>query len=271
MKKIIVFSIFCAVLTLIFGCNSDSPSSIEDPQTGNYVKIHTAESNGNKFEVWSSTASNFLYGYNNIGFKVFLNGAEQNSGFVKFLPTMYHGIGGQRHSIPVEDMFLYDTQNSLFTGYAIFTMYDTAAFWAANFSYNTLVQVDSSIIQLFPESRSQLFIWNNSVTQREYVLTLINPRAARVGLNTVDMMLHETADMQTYSEIESAEMFIRPWMEAMGHGSGNNINPTGNGGGKYSGTANFTMAGQWFLYDSIKVNNSFITGTPPPKFILEVN
>jgi hypothetical protein len=269
MKKIIVFSI-CSVISLICGCSSDSPTSNEETPTGNYVKIHTAESNGNRFEVWSSTASNFLYGYNNIGIKVFLLGTEQNTGFAKFLPTMYHGIGGS-HSIPVDEKFYYDTQNSLFTGYAVFTMYNDSATWAADFNYNGTVNVDSSVFQLSPESRSQLIMWNNSITQRTYVLTLINPRAPRVGLNAVDLMLHETADMQSYNEIESAEMFIKPWMESMGHGSGNNVNPANNGGGKYRGTANFTMPGQWFLYDSIKVNSSFITGTPPPKFILEVN
>ena len=67
MKKVIVFSIF-SFLALLWSCNSDSPVlNNEEVNQGNYVKIHTAEANGNKFEVWSNTAANFLYGYNNIG------------------------------------------------------------------------------------------------------------------------------------------------------------------------------------------------------------
>lgn len=271
MKKIIVISFF-AFLALAWGCNSDSPVQNEEVHNQtSFVKIHTAESGGNKFEVWSSTSANFLYGYNNLGVKVYISSAEQNTGFVKMIPTMYHGISGQSHSIPVSEKFFYDTEKGLFTGYAIFTMFDIYSIWAVDFNYNGAAELDSSVIQLLPESKSQLFKWNNSVTQREYVLTLIDPNSPRVGLNTLNMMLHESANSQTYYEVESAEMFIRPWMEAMGHGSGNNVNPVYNGGGRYSGTVNFTMAGEWFLYDSIKVNSSFITGTPPPKFIMEVN
>lgn len=271
MKKAIVFSIF-SFLALLWSCNSDPPViNNEQNNQGDYVKIHTAESNGNKFEVWSNTAANFLYGYNNIGFKVFLNGTEQNEGYVNFLPTMYHGIGGPSHSVPVKNICTYDASIGLYSGYVIFIMYDTSAFWAADFNFNNTNRVDSSIIVLHPESKSKLYIWDNTVSQRTYVLTLMAPLSPNLGLNTVDMMFHESADLNTFSEVEAAEMFIRPWMEAMGHGSGNNVDPVPIGGGKYRGTANFTMAGEWFLYDSIKVNNTFITKTPPPKFILEVN
>ena len=84
-------------------------------------------------------------------------------------------------------------------------------------------------------------------------------------------MLHQTDNMISYYEVSDAEMFIKPWMESMGHGSSNNINPTYTSPGRYKGTANFNMAGEWFLYDSIKVNGTFITRTPAPHFILQVN
>lgn len=267
-----IFGITAILVSVaLWGCKSDPVSNQEEDPPNGYVKIYTAEQNSTKFEVWSSTSSNsFIYGYNEIGFKVFMNNVEQTTGFAKCVPTMYHGLGGPQHTTPTDDIFNYDSEKSLYTGYAVFMMYDTSAFWAARFNYNNTAVIDSFPFQIQYSSLSQVLGWDNVNTQRSYVLTLITPRSPRIGLNTIDVILHESADLQTFTEVGTAEMFIGPWMESMGHGSSNNTNPVSLGGGKYRGEANFTMAGEWFLYDSIKVNNQFITRTPPPKFIFDV-
>lgn len=258
------------IITLIFyGCSKDNPVINNNPT--DYVKIFNTESGVNKFEVYSKSSSNFIYGYNDIGFKVYINNAEQTSGFVKFKPTMYHGLSGPSHSIPVPDKYYFNSEKSMFTGYAIFIMYDTATFWAADFNYNDAMSVDSSIFTLNYSSRTKILAWDNIILENTYFLTLIAPSAPRVGLNEVDLMLHQTDNMLSYLEVNNAEMFIKPWMESMGHGSSNNINPAYISPGRYKGTANFNMAGEWFLYDSIKVAGSFITNSPAPKFILQVN
>jgi hypothetical protein len=150
-------------------------------------------------------------------------------------------------------------------------MYDTAAFWTGDFNYNDQFYVDSSVFILNPSSKTQITSWDNTTLQRSLFLTLIAPSSPRVGLNTVDLMLHKTSDFNSYEEVTDAEMFIKPWMEAMGHGSSNNVNPVYLGSGKYRGTANFNMAGEWYLYDSIKAGGIFITNSPPPMFKMEVN
>lgn len=269
MKKL--FFILFTTLFIFSRCGSDNPIINVNNEPSDYTKIFTAEGSNNKFEVYSTSGTNFIYGYNNLAFKVYINNAEQNQGYVKFKPTMYHGIGGANHSVPVSEQFNFNSEKNMFTGYAVFIMYDTAAFWAADFNYNGQVFVDSAIMNLDYSSKTQIYAWDNSVTQKTYMLSLISPSAPRVGLNTVEYMLHYTTDMTNYTEINDAEMFIRPWMESMGHGSSNNVNPVSKTGGKYEGTANFNMAGEWFLYDSIKVAGSYITNTPAPKFILQVN
>ncbi len=270
MKSITITAVLFLAL-YAWGCGSETnPITVNEPNS-DYVKIHTAESGVNKFEIWSSTSTAFLYGYNDIGFKVFINNVEQNQGFVKFHPVMYHGLGGPNHSTPASSMFNYDAGKSLFTGYIIFMMYDTAAFWTGNFNFNNQSYLDSSIFSINPSSRTLIYSWENTALQRTMFLTMISPTAPRVGLNPVEMLLHKTADMNSYEEITDAQMYIRPWMETMGHGSANNVDPVYTTGGKYVGTVNFNMPGEWFLYDSIKVGGNFITNTPPPKFILEVN
>jgi hypothetical protein len=269
MKYLAYFSI--AAIALFYGCQSDAPTDQGNSQTGDYIKIHTAESGGTKFEVWSASGSNFLYGYNSIGFKVFINNNEKTTGFVKFKATMYHGLNGPSHTVPSKDNFYYDSQIQLFKGYIVFIMYDTAAFWAGDYNYNNDAQIDSSIFALYMNNSAQIKVWDNVITQKIYILSLVSPLSARVGLNGVELLLHESNGLVTYRELDSAQMYIKTWMESMGHGSGNNVNPVSLGGGMYRGTANFTMPGEWFLYDSIKYNGQFITKTPPPKFIFDVN
>jgi hypothetical protein len=73
------------------------------------------------------------------------------------------------------------------------------------------------------------------------------------------VILHTTADQTKYNEVSNAQMYIRPWMPTHGHGSSSNVNPVFTSYGKYEGKANFTMPGQWYVFDSIIVNNQTIT------------
>ena len=268
-----IYFIILSIAALInIHCGSDNPVINNDPgNTSDYTKIYTSEMGVNKFEVYSKSSSNFIYGYNELGFKVFINGSEQNSGFVKFKPTMYHGIGGPSHSIPVSPSYTWNSGENLFTGYAVFIMYDTAAFWAADLNFNDQVYNDSNIITTNYSSRTQILGWDNTITEKTYFLTMISPSAPRVGMNELELMLHQTGDMTNYEEVNNAEMMIRPWMESMNHGSPNNVNPAYISPGRYKGSVNFTMSGEWYLYDSIKVDGNFITRTPTPKFIMQVN
>jgi hypothetical protein len=58
-----------------------------------------------------------------------------------------------------------------------------------------------------------------------------------------------------------------PWMDAMGHGSTNNVHPHPIGGGIYEGNVNFNMPGEWSVYDTVYYGNIKITPNTPPKFI----
>ncbi len=257
-----------ALLLTGFGCND--PSSAGGEQNSGYVKIHSAASGSSRFEIWSKTGASLIYGYNDIGFKVFQNETELSGGHVKFYPTMYHGVGGPSHSVPVKEFFYYDQSSKLFKGYAIFIMYDESAFWAADYNFNDQIILDSSIFSITLDERSQIRVWDNSTTQRTYVLSLVSPIYPRTGLSELNLMLHETIDLESYREIDSAAMTIRTWMDSFGHGSDNNVNPISLGGGVYRGTVNFTRTGGWGVYDSISHNGSVLTRTPPPMLNFEV-
>jgi len=143
---------------------------------------------------------------------------------------------------------------------------DLGSYWYGFCNYNDEVSLDSVLFNVIPLSTNQISVWDDIYGGHTYVLTLIEPKNAFVGLNNFSCILHQTDDDKNYTEVNGAEMFIRPWMESHGHGSSSNVNPTGLGGGRYSGKANMTMIGDWDVYDSIRYNGNVITKSPPVKF-----
>jgi hypothetical protein len=257
-------------LVVLYSCKSESPVVPENSQN-NYTKLYTVENLNAKFELYSATANRLLSGYNDLGFKVFVNNQEKTDGFVKFFPKMYHPGLSYMHSSPTSPAFSYNQDKQMFTGYASFFMTsDSVSIWYGFYNYNDVSRIDSVIFYVDASSTSQVRYFFDINTGNSYYLTLVSPFHPVQGQNVLKCILHKSNDDINFTQIENAEMFIRPWMETMGHGSSNNVNPTYKGGGIYEGTANFNMSGIWFVYDSMKVGNNFITPSPPPKFTFDV-
>jgi hypothetical protein len=254
------------------GCKSENPSEPVNTATSNYIKINTIESGNTKFELWSATGNMLCYGYNDIGFKVLIAGTEKKSGFVNYQPKMFHFPGSPWHSSPVSSVFNYNTDKQLFTGYVSFTMIsDSSGSWFGYYNYNNEAAIDSIVFTVTTNSTNQVRAWDDIVGGHTYVLSLIEPMNAKVGLNNLTCILHQTNNDKIFTEVNGAEMFIRTWMPSHGHGSSSNVNPTTLGNGKYSGKANFSMSGGWEVYDSIVYNGGTITKSPHPKFLFDAH
>lgn len=79
MRYNITLKVFFTLLSCIFvSCSSDTPTEPEEPGSP-FNLIFNVENGALKFEVWSATANELKYGYNEIGFKVFNNGVEQKT------------------------------------------------------------------------------------------------------------------------------------------------------------------------------------------------
>jgi len=274
--KSILNIVFCSFLSaaalVLFSCNKDDGVSNGGQQTElSYAKIFTVQSGAVKFEVYSASGSGMIYGYNDIGFKVFINGNEVNSGSVRFRPMMYHNIGGPGHSSPVSSEYLYSSEYNLFKGYVCFTMIsDSSAMWFADYVYNDLYAVDSAFFTVTAVSGMQLAYWDDVNHGGTYCLTLIKPLTVSAGLNPFTCILHRTTDDVHFTEIDSASMIIKTYFEQSGEISQNNINPAWKGGGIYTGSVNLTKAGKWHVLDTIYHNNTRITKNSPPDFVFTV-
>ncbi len=268
MKKIL-FLLFSALF--LYSCGKDNPVNTETPVNPNYTKLFTVDSAGIKYEFYSKTGATLLVGYNEIGFKVFLNGAEQKTGYVNYIPVMYH-TAGPGHGTPVSPKFYFNDADGLFTGYASYIMLSdsSTSFWYGDYGYNDGNFIRHRNFDVVQNPNNQMRFWLPQGSTTLYLLTIISGKDAKIGLNDFKCILHSSDDQITYNEVDSAKMYIKPWMPSHGHGSSNNSNPVFLGNGHYQGKANYTMAGEWYLYDSIQVNNQFITPTPTFYFIFDV-
>lgn len=268
MKKLLLL-VFAAVF--IYSCNKDNPVSNETPVSSDYVKLFTVDSAGMKYEFYSKTGSSLFVGYNEIGFRVYQNGTEQKTGYVNYVPVMFHTTG-PGHGTPVSSKFNYNESEGLFTGYASYIMLsDSTSRWFGDYGYNDLDFIRHREFSVIPGTGNQMHYWLDAAgSGMLYLLTIVAPKDALVGLNDFKCILHSTVDQFTYNEVDSASMYIKPWMPSHGHGSSSNTNPAFQSHGMYKGVANFTMAGQWYLYDSISVNGNFITPNPTFYFVFDV-
>jgi len=253
---------------IVVGCNNENPLESLNPSSY-YNKILTIDTSNYTIEMYSKTSTVLQVGYNELGFRILKDGVERNTGFLKFNPIMYHT--NSQHPTPVQDTFFYNNLDRLFTGYACFIMIsDTTSVWAADYNYNNEFTIRKNKFDVFSSPVTQMRFWLDLQTNNVYLLTLIKPANPITGLNDYEIILHKTPDQTVYYEVDSAEFYIRPWMPSHGHGSFNNINPVFKGNGKYEGKVNFTMPGEWFVYDSIKINNFIITPNPTIYFIFDV-
>jgi hypothetical protein len=267
------YFLFIILLGIIFySCNPDNAVTNQQSASSVYSKINTVESGNVKFEIWSATAPTYTYGYNDIGFKVFVGGVEKTDGFVKFKPLMIHFPGQLGHSCPVSSGFYYNNTYKLFTGYACFSMITDSSStgkWTGYYNYNNTNYADSVNFTVL-NSSNQLIEWDDIQGGNNYVMTLINPKTATLGMNNIELIFHRYLGNNLYGEVDSAEMIIKPWMPTQGQGSGSNVNPASIGSGRYAGKMNLNIRGGWYVYDTIKINNTIVTKIPPPKFNFEV-
>ncbi|MNE42916.1 hypothetical protein D3C80_1370670 [compost metagenome] len=91
------------------------------------------------------------------------------------------------------------------------------------------------------------------------ILSYVDPLKPKVGTNDLQIAIHTTTDMMTFSEANDFTVQMATEMPSMGHGSPNNVNPVAVSGGLYKGKVNFTMPGDWKLHFKLLKNGVTIT------------
>lgn len=263
LTKSLKFSYFLAISALLFSCGNNDPVFPGNGNTQeNYVKVATAQDGNLRFEIWNSSGDSLMTGYNKIGFKVFENDIAKTSGFVKFFAKMYHFGATNIHSTPVEPQYNYDSERQMFTGYLIMIMpADSSSPWYGYYNYNDAQYVDSVLFDVAWNQKAKFKIFVDLETSLSYLITVLPPLEPGRGLNDFRCILHESFDFIYFTQVNSANMYIRTWLDSQNRSSTGNVNPVYTSGGIYEGKINLDGPGLWQVYDSIYYNNKLIT--PP--------
>ncbi|MNS54976.1 hypothetical protein D3C72_877970 [compost metagenome] len=95
------------------------------------------------------------------------------------------------------------------------------------------------------------------------ILSYMEPVKPKVGTNDLQLAIHTTNDMMTFSEAADFTVEMVTEMPSMGHGSPNNVNPVAISSGLYKGKVNFTMPGDWKLHFKLLKNGVAIAEDLP--------
>lgn len=173
------------------------------------------------------------------------NGAPSSGVELTYRPMMaMHD--GMNHSAPVEQPVA--MMPGMFHGAVAFTMPGGPDLGA----WSLTVAVDDPAtgasgeatfdLDVAPSTRIGSFV---APDERKIFLAVVQPLAPGVGRQPFELMAFEKKSMMEWPAIDDLAITIEPEMPTMGHGSPQNENPTGTGGGHYLGNVNFTMAGPW--------------------------
>ncbi len=268
LKKLCVLILITFFLT---GCGNENNPVNNTITADTYQKIITAESGNTKFEVWTVDNDTLMTGYNKVGFKVFQDGNEKTTGFVKFYAKMFHFTSNEFHATPVEPVYNYDNSLGMFTGYIIMLMpSDSTSRWYGYYNYNDVLYVDSARFDVGWDQKTKFKIFTDIGAELSYLITMTSPIIPVFGNNEFSCLLHESPDFVSFSQVNSAVMHLSPKLDSLNHYSEGNVNPVYIGDGIYKGSVKFDYSGGWKVYDSIYYNKRCITQDGTPYIYFEV-
>lgn len=210
----------------------------------------------------SSTAA-LATGLNTVWFTLTENGAPVTDATLTLMPVMT--MPTKSHACPVVgDVVAEDAAKGLYRGQFVPQM---ASADMGNWKLDVKVARPSGDKTLsFPitvsdSGMARAFSVTDASTSMtaKYVMSMSFPSKPKVGLNTVVVTLHRMQDMMTFPPFDGATLEMVPEMPSMGHGSSNNVAPTLTSPGRYEGTINFSMMGEWKTTFTVKSGDTTMT------------
>ena len=172
------------------------------------------------------------------------------------------------HACPFENPGNNLNSDGYFEGIVLFSMIGTntwslTADISANGKSETVLFPIGKVISTLPARKivviDSLSTGPGTWTITKYPISLVIPKAWKVGNNPFEVTVHKMASMMSFPCISDLTIEITPEMPSMGHGSPNNVNPVHTANGHYLGNVNFTMTGEWRINMVIKKGNRVLS------------
>lgn len=229
-------------------------TTVTPTTTAQNVKIATeTTTSGVIVDLYAAQAA-LTDGYNPLFVKITdVNGAVNNAAVVSFNPMM--DMGTMMHTTPTEQP-VYNATTEMYEGVISFVMPTNAGgAWTLN------VNVDGEAVAIpltiNPSPTKIIGIYTGTDTKK-YVVSLVVPDQWEVGMNDVEILIHERASMMSFPALDNIDVVMTPEMISMGHGSPNNVSPVSIGNGHYKGQVNYTMTGDWRLHFQLSIAGTVV-------------
>lgn len=239
MTRIILYTVLSVFI--FSSCRKDTPTL---PFEVDKVKIGEQTRDDLFITLWSDEGT-LKTGYNKIYVSIKdAGGNEIKDAVLAYSPLMEMMATSKKHSSPAEQP-VYNSDLRLYEGAVVFTMPSSdMGGWQLNLTLNGSQW--SFPLTIGESNQKQTGVYTGSDGNR-YWLTLLPPAAWQVGLNDVELLIHQQVSMMEFTPVEGLKIEFEPEMPSMGHGSPNNVNPVSVGNGRYKGKVNYTMTGDWRL------------------------
>lgn len=255
--KYFIQILFIATLALTFSACNDK-NNPEDVVIPDLLKLGEFTDNG--VTVVAYAVRPLTVGLNHLYFEVHEGGFRYNRPHIQF-NTMMHmedHSHASPYGTPSQDR---DATHNLYESWAIFTMPSgMMGTWELQFTIQNATQsatIATGVIQISVEQANNVSTFMAEDGSR-YVLTLINPRSPKVGMNDLEIAIHKRASMMEFPPVTNAIVAFHPWMPSMDHGSSNNVPPVHQSDGFYKGQVNFNMTGDWQLRFDMQIDGMTI-------------
>ncbi len=241
MKRIKILITLLVALLFIINCeDSTSPEKATDPAEGLAL---IGEKTVQNTEVRVYSDKGLEVGYNKIYIKVTDSITDKLVEEANVSISTLMDMGQMKHASPYENPAGSTAEEGLFPCAATFIM---SGMWELHVNVHNLDNNDVVEFQFDVEiaaaGNTKKVTGTDSMT---YFITLVQPAAAKVGLNDFELTVNYQKNMMSFPAVEDVIVKIEPSMPSMGHGSPNNVDPAHQQHGHYMGKVNFTMTGDW--------------------------
>ncbi|HUH27096.1 hypothetical protein [Gelidibacter sp.] len=247
--KYILPILVIALFTVSCSTDDDNSDTILNEIEG-LKKIQDLTNTTHTVELYNSSGK-FETGYNAISLRIKDNASNHyvENASLSWIPVMQ--MPSMKHSSPKSEITKSLGKKTLFEGFIVCQMANLdGSGWSLKIDYS-IDGIDFSVhseITVMQSEYQNVASFMGADDQR-YVLALMGPEKAKIGINKLKVGLFKMETMMAFPVVADYKMTLDPRMPGMGnHSSPNNTDLSYNVADKtYEGNLSLTMTGYWVL------------------------
>lgn len=231
------------------------------------IPINSVEVEGYSVQLFSF--KNLEVGSNDLFWQVEKDNSLVEIRNITVTPRMHNGE--MMHTCPSDDPAMYQENRSYQHNQTIFTEAGSDMNpWFLHFDLTTKTNqhlVGSLTVDVAPSWRIKML---TAPSQNVYYVTWDQPKVPVLGINWLEFIVHKETDTNSYTQVSSATLTIKPFINAVGGAhTPKYVDPISFSDGTYKGYIDFDVAGTWKTNLKLAFDGDTLTSTDFEYDVLE--